>query len=81
MAARRSRSKKSKPVADLARRRLSCRRYTIREADDGGTLTELQVQPWLQKWQLTLDTSKPATVGAQPVGYGKYSFSTRQASV
>lgn len=42
---------------------------TIRGADDGGTVAEL-VQPWLQKWQLTLDTSKPA-VGAQPVGYGK----------
>lgn len=37
--------------------------------DESGSVAEL-VQPWLQKWQLTLDTSKPA-VGAQPVGYGK----------
>lgn len=42
---------------------------TIRGADAGGTVAEL-VQPWLQKMQLTLDTSKPVT-GAQPVGYGR----------
>lgn len=42
---------------------------TIRSSDAGGSVAEL-VQPWLQKMQLTLDTSKPA-VGAQPVGYGK----------
>ena len=35
--------------------------------DDSGSVAEL-VQPWLQKWQLTLDTK--LVTGAQPVGYG-----------
>lgn len=42
---------------------------TLGRNADGRDVAEL-VQPWLEKWQLTLDTSKPA-VGAQPVGYGK----------
>lgn len=42
---------------------------TIRESDEGGTVAEL-VQPWLQKWQLTLDTTPKPAPGAQPVGYG-----------
>ncbi|MCV7256857.1 hypothetical protein H7J86_32245 [Mycobacterium hackensackense] len=43
---------------------------TLGRNSAGGEVAEL-VQPWLEKWQLTLDTSKSATVGAQPVGYGK----------
>ncbi|AGB27124.1 hypothetical protein Mycsm_07024 (plasmid) [Mycobacterium sp. JS623] len=42
---------------------------TLGRNASGEEVAEL-VQPWLQKWQLTLDTSKPV-VGAQPVGYGK----------
>lgn len=42
---------------------------TIRSADAGGQVAEL-VQPWLQKWQLTLDTTPKPAPGTQPVGYG-----------
>ena len=44
---------------------------TLGHTDSGGTVAEL-VQPWLQEWNLTLDTTqKPANVAAQPSGSGR----------
>lgn len=42
---------------------------TLGHTDSDGTVAEL-VEPWLQKWQLTLDTTPKPAPGAQPVGYG-----------
>lgn len=44
---------------------------TIRGADSGGAVAEL-IEPWLQKWNLTLGTTpKPAPMTPQPAASGR----------